>query len=621
VVDAVNFALSYVGKRVLDATIGRFQKDVLRRRNIRISPKSSRLADDALARLLNEVANWSSHMEYRGHSNAPSFHKIYIELDCYLDPISSVDESQNRRQNLSSVLRRCERPIILLGRPGYGKTTTLKSICFDLITGSSPLPNAFPIPIVIRLREIDSSVSLFDIILSFLQIEFTTSKDELLKSSEIDHLIKVALVSKLINDHSLVIAIDGFDELPTADAIVHGRRISSKDRFLLDFRQLCLSNNSGYIFLTSRTADFPYEIEGVNKYEIGSLSAGQIKKFVTKYFRNPEQASEARGLIIEKKLLGSEFIPLTLTYICMVYARYGRLFNSRREMYGRIFDLLLDDWDVNRGIRRESSFSQFDSFDKRRFLKHLAYLLSVRYSSLSFFTFDQMHETYEEMFADYDGLARRDYRSVFREIETHTGIVLQSGSGYIFSHKTFQEYLFALYLIEYPEMPREAGFISRFPNEVALAVSFNENPSMYFSYLIMNRGDVIKNHHREFLVPFLDRLILEDAKFRVHPYLALGFLELYTQLMRIRGMGSSFDRAIKRFYRFLNCDRRLEASIELLAEYYGISEASGEKGYLVLRKKYGLEGARGLVDPLNGYKEPQTVFCPFELYGRFESLL
>ena len=146
--------------------------------------------------------------------------------------------------------------------------------------------------------------------------------------------------------------------------------------------------------------------------------------------------------------------------------------------------MLLEDWDINRQVKRISSFASFDVYDKKQFLKHLSYELSVCYGK-QYFTKTEVSAVFVTIAENFDGLTLKEMSWMLREIETHTGLFVRSGEGFIFSHKSMQEYLFAMYLYEFPEIPRDKELLVRFPNELALSISFNENSSLYFSYLIL----------------------------------------------------------------------------------------------------------------------------------------
>lgn len=608
---------TYSFKKALDMTFDKITEEVLKRKKYHFAPNITAITIESLKRLSNEVAQWSNHMEYSYSGSAVELSKLYIDLDLHVEPISISGERHNKTSRLKTILRKLDSHMILLGRPGSGKTTTLKSICYDLIRGNSVLEGYLPVPIVIRLREVDNSLSIYDIILRMLNIEIikenkkNKNKGEYIDPKKVNYHVKREIVINLLNENLILLIFDGFDEIEEKSSNYLSKDTTTKEQFVSEFKELCLNVSKSLIILTSRTADFSYYVPGSVQYELSKLTSPQIRKYIGKFFTNKENRIKAEHQIIDKKLLGAEYIPLTLTYLCIIYNKYGRLFNSRRETYNKMLDLVLEDWDLNRQIRRKSGFAEFDVYDKKRFLRHLAFELSVRYKK-SFFSGHEVSEVYKKIIDDYENLSLKEYRKVFKEIETHTGLFIRASNGYMFSHKAIQEYLTALYMFEFPEIPKDKRMLLSFPNELALAVSFNENPSLYFSYLIMNRFD--DDYYRnEFIFPFVDRLILEETNFKVHPYLAVSFLKIYTHIIssryKVEPYGS-LEKRINYFFKFLNMDSRVDKSLELLSNKYVIIEEYPNKNIVLLKKT-------SMIDKNTDYMEPDELVIPYNFYEYF----
>jgi predicted NACHT family NTPase len=260
--------------------------------------------------------------------------RLYIDLETHLEPISASEERRNKKISVKSLFENLDSHLILLGRPGSGKTTTIKSICQDLIGGDSRFKGFFPVPIVVRLREVESTASLFDMILELLDIPIVATinsrEDKRMVDAldglgtpeplrGIDKRIKQNIVLNILNENRVLVVFDGFDEIVSSSVSHRGGKLASKDMFVADFKALCLGVDSSLLILTSRTADFPYYITGAAKYEISRLSNRQIKKYINNFFTDKTEAQRARASIANKKLLGSEGIPLTLAYLCIIY--------------------------------------------------------------------------------------------------------------------------------------------------------------------------------------------------------------------------------------------------------------------------------------------------------------
>jgi len=324
----------YATRKALDATFEALNKSILKKYKLQIGSNGSKLTVEALYRLLTEVAYWSDKMEYSHGGSNVELSRLYIDLETHLEPISASEERRNKKISVKSLFENLDSHLILLGRPGSGKTTTIKSICQDLIGGDSRFKGFFPVPIVVRLREVESTASLFDMILELLDIPIVATinsrEDKRMVDAldglgtpeplrGIDKRIKQNIVLNILNENRVLVVFDGFDEIVSSSVSHRGGKLASKDMFVADFKALCLGVDSSLLILTSRTADFPYYITGAAKYEISRLSNRQIKKYINNFFTDKTEAQRARASIANKKLLGSEGIPLTLAYLCIIY--------------------------------------------------------------------------------------------------------------------------------------------------------------------------------------------------------------------------------------------------------------------------------------------------------------
>ena len=114
----------------------------------------------------------------------------------------------------------------------------------------------------------------------------------------------------------------------------------------------------------------------------------------------------------------------------------------------------------------------------------MSYVLTISYNR-TVFDSNTLKEIYEEIRGNFN-LPKSESKSVVNELETHTGIIIQSGYGkYEFAHKSIQEYLAAEYIVKLPGFPTHNKLIN-FPSEIALATAISSNPTIYFSSFIFN---------------------------------------------------------------------------------------------------------------------------------------
>ncbi|BDT65965.1 hypothetical protein os1_01160 [Comamonadaceae bacterium OS-1] len=267
----------------------------------------------------------------------------------------------------------------------------------------------------------------------------------------------------------------------------------------------------------------------------------------------------------------------------------------------------MEEWDRARRVRRPSQFLTFDIQDKKRFLRQLAFELSSK-TAASFFPTDLVSEVFEKISSGFEGIEGEDMRELFRELETHTGLFLYAGHGYEFQHKTMQEFLFALHLYEFPVVPTDERFLLSHPNELALTVSFNDNPTMYLAYLVMERFEW-SFYDEDFIAVFLDRLILEEVKFRIHPYLGICAIKIYEGIRGYNARGKrSPKELLAHFYRLLELDNAIGRSLAQLQNSYEI------EGFDAKKKSIRLRWHRPVDSALN-YREPKELNAPWDFIG------
>jgi hypothetical protein len=238
----------------------------------------------------------------------------------------------------------------------------------------------------------------------------------------------------------------------------------------------------------------------------------------------------------------------------------------------------------------------------------MAFELS-RHSGASHFDDIAVARAFATVLSSFESLKQDEMKLVLNEVETHTGLFVKAGNGYQFQHKTMQEYLFALHMYEFPQVPTDKHLLLSHPNELALTVSFNDNPTLYLAFLTLERMDW--DFYREsFIAPFLDRLVLENVNFRVHPYLGIAAMRMYGAIraQRTRGRDDRWTRdLLGHFFRLLKVGNKIEQSLRLLTESYRVVEINAAKNLIRLRRV-------SAADSSIAYKEPFELEAPFDFY-------
>ncbi len=190
--------------------------------------------------------------------------------------------------------------------------------------------------------------------------------------------------------------------------------------------------------------------------------------------------------------------------------------------------MLLTDWDDERSVKRRSRYANFSALRKLDFLARMAYYLQVQFRALTFST-STILEYYRQSCTIFD-LPLDEAFQVTKEIESHTGLFIQSGyDTFEFSHKSLQEYLTAEYLVRLP-VPPDFTEVRGMPNEVAIATGISSDPYNYLSFVvrIYGRGRDVSS----FFFAYTTRFLSEKVDLRLDENSFWVLAELYSIINR-----------------------------------------------------------------------------------------
>jgi len=511
-----------------------------------------------------EVKNWCDFVYFKDSQSSKLTNQIYVDLEYYLVPkkIHINKEERKKTTTLLNIFKKNPFHIVILGAPGAGKSTTMKKITDKILKGEFISDKKYNIPIVIRLRDLNKekilsqgNSLLIKRIMAVLGVVYESN-------SLVDEVIKGIVTKKmiqLIDNLGLVIILDGFDELKT----------DYKYLCINEINELVLNLNNSKIILTSRTGEFPYKIPKTEEFEIKSLTKKQIKQFIDKWLNNKEKSLDLHNQIKKSPFADTAIRPLNLAHLCAIYERNLVIPEKPKTVYRKIINLLLEEWDLQRGIKRISNYSKFEIDRKYEFLSTLAYILTVKFEK-SIFTTSDLDYAYDRMHLNF-GLPKKDKRAVVSELETHNGIFIQSAyNQFEFSHKSIQEALTAEYLLKLPKLPN-FKVLQKIPHELAILISMSSNPTDYLAQIILEefRSFTID---KVFYSSFLQRLLIEKPDFNHSPTFSLTVMYLYTkyrieygskeileELVKLTKL-NSFGISLKRLLRFYKPTKQIKST-------------------------------------------------------------
>lgn len=317
--------------------------------------------------------------------------------------------------------------LMIIGKPGAGKTTFLKHLAMQCIDGTFQ-PNKVPSLIILKdFAEAPNQPSLKD----YLNQLFDTYDTESSKT-----------LDKLLKKGRLLILLDSLDEVRDADS----NRVFKQIR---DFTDQFYQNQ---FVITCRIAAQEYTFEDFTEVEIADFDNQQIVNFAQKWFLAKSDSAKANRFI--QKLADEASIyelatnPLLLTLLCLVFEESGSFPVNRAELFKEGIDVLLKKWDAKRNIERDQVYKNLS-------IKRKEDLLGL----IALETFEQGHYFFkqkevEKYISNYirnlpdasedPEVLQLDSESILKSIEAQHGLLVERARGiYSFSHLTFQEYFAA----------------------------------------------------------------------------------------------------------------------------------------------------------------------------------
>jgi predicted NACHT family NTPase len=315
--------------------------------------------------------------------------------------------------------------LMVLGRPGAGKTTFLKRLAI-LCLGGSILTDR--VPIFVNLQEFyKTKLSLID---------FAVQKYQ--------GCVTVAELEQLLSAGRGFVLLDGLDEV-SQDEVA---RISK------NIQEWAVKFSSRFI-VTCRLAAKESIFEGFKEVQVADFNDEQVNSFVTKWFqaKAPQKiTSFLDKLETNSRIKEQARNPLLLTLLCLIFEEESNLIENRAELYEKGIDLLLERWDTKMDIQRDEIYKHLSTKRKEDLLSHIA--LSTFGENNYFFKRARGEEfitayiqNLPEAVNDPETL-RVDSKKILSSIEAQHGLLMERASDiYSFSHLTFHEYFVSRQLI------------------------------------------------------------------------------------------------------------------------------------------------------------------------------
>ncbi|MFG6094390.1 NACHT domain-containing protein [Leptothoe sp. ISB3NOV94-8A] len=350
----------------------------------------------------------------------------------------SVDQLTENASSTDSIpgLEATERydKLMILGKPGAGKTTFLKHLAIQCFTDSF---HSEYVPVFVSLKEFAEAPN---------QPELLSYLNELLLDYGLASVPKSktdsdeTFIEQLLRQDKVLILLDGLDEVKKVDSV----------RVIQQIQSLTNRFDRNRFVITCRIAAQEFTFEHFTEVEIADFDDEQIANFVNKWFYAKDDEVKAESFIqnlkTNKRIEELASSPLLLTMLCIVFEDAGSFPSNQAELYKEGLNVLLKKWDMKRNIERDPIYQGLHTGLEKELLSKIAYQNFT--DDQLFFLEQEITEQIAAFLADtLDAPKYLDGANVLNAIEFQQGILVErAANAYSFSHLTLQEYLAAQYI-------------------------------------------------------------------------------------------------------------------------------------------------------------------------------
>ncbi|PZV18103.1 MAG: signal transduction protein [Leptolyngbya sp.] len=321
--------------------------------------------------------------------------------------------------------------LMILGKPGAGKTTFLKHLAIQCIGGAFQSDR---VPLFITLKDFAETDGQPDLV-TFIDRVITPS-------AHATHEPPKMLTQQILGQGRALILLDGLDEVRETDA----------SRVLREIQQFSDLYSRNAVIITNRIATREYTFQQFTELEVANFDHAQIDEFAHRWFHNRQEPDKTkqflRALNHEPYIHELASNPLLLTLLCIVFEDAGEFPSNHADFLRSGIDVLLKQWDSKRNIERDQIYKKLSLKHKEDLLSQIAWCTFE--AGNYFFKQKDLERQIRKFIENLPGAStdeetlNLDSEAVLKSIEAQYGLFVERARGiYSFSHLTFHEYLAA----------------------------------------------------------------------------------------------------------------------------------------------------------------------------------
>lgn len=316
--------------------------------------------------------------------------------------------------------------LIVLGKPGAGKTTFLKYIALQALDGNLSQKR---IPVFIVLKNwSDSNLSLMD---------FTVRQFDICNFPKAE-----VFVEEMLKKGKCILLLDGLDEVS-----------HNMDNVIPQIRDFTNKYSKNEFVLSCRIAGYNYCFEKFADVEIADFTDKQIQIFIKNWFGEEKLKAKLcwEKMKADNSIKELATIPLLLTMLCIAFDETMDFPSNRAELYKEALDALLKKWDSSRSIKRAEIYRHLSLRRKESMLSRIA---AVMFEKDHYFFPQRALEGHIANYIQNLPEAKQetlepDSEAILKAIEAQHGLFVERANRiYSFSHLTLQEYFTARYIVD-----------------------------------------------------------------------------------------------------------------------------------------------------------------------------